>query len=166
VLIRAADPIDVGPQAARTAGPRKTRIETASMAMTVYKSGQGYWTRLMTAIGIGTLTLGAAAWFNAKILEVYVLSDASNALYWKAGIFAGTALIVGALLWHFLNKPKIADFMIATENEMKKVNWPSKQSVIALTWIVIAGTMMIALILFLANTAFTYLFQWLDVLQT
>ena len=136
------------------------------MAMTIYKSGQGYWTRVMTAIAIGTLSLGAAAWFNAKILEVYILTDSTHALYWKAGIFAGTALLVGALLWYFLNKPSIADFMIATENEMKKVNWPSKQSVVALTWIVIAGTLMIAALLFLVNTGFTYLFQRIDILQT
>ena len=136
------------------------------MAMTIYKSGQGYWTRLMTAIAVATLTLGAAVWFNAEILDVYILQDATNALYWQSGIIAGTALIVGALLWYFLNKPSIADFMIATENEMKKVNWPSKQSVIALTWIVIAGTLMIALLLFLVNTLFTLLFTKIDILQT
>jgi len=136
------------------------------MALQVYKSGQGYWTRMMTAIAVMTFTLGAAVWFNAEILEVYVLSTADNVLYWKAGIVAGTALFVGALLWYFLNKPKIADFMIATENEMKKVNWPSKQAVIGLTWIVIAGTLMIALILFVADFGFTNLFQAIGILET
>ena len=138
------------------------------MALTVYKSGQGYWTRVMTAIAVMTFTLGAAVWFNAEILEVYILKGdaAQNALYWKAGIVAGTALLVGALLWLLLNKPKIADFMIATENEMKKVNWPSKQAVIGLTWIVIAGTLMIALILFVADFGFTNLFQAIGILET
>ena len=136
------------------------------MALTVYKSGQGYWTRVMTAIGIGTLSLGAAVWFNAKILVVYILGNTQNALYWQAGIVAGTALVVGALLWYFLNKPKVADFMIATENEMKKVNWPTRKAIVALTWIVIAGTLMIAAILFVADFGFTNLFQELGILQT
>ena len=139
------------------------------MGLTVYKSGQGYWTRVMTAIAIMTFSLGAAAWFNAQILEVYVLTSeagANNALYWKAGIIAATALIIGGLLWHLLNKPKIADFMIATENEMKKVNWPTKQAVMALTWVVIAGTLMIAAILFVADFGFTNFFQWLNVLES
>lgn len=136
------------------------------MALTVYKSGQGYWTRVMTAIAVMTLTLGAAAWFNTKILGVYILTGGDNALYWQAGIVAGTALIVGTALWVLLNKPKIADFMIATENEMKKVNWPSRQAVIALTWVVIAGTLMIAMILFLADVTFRELFIHLNVIDT
>lgn len=136
------------------------------MGLTVYKSGQGYWTRVMTAVAIGTLSLGFAVWFNAKILEVYILSNTQSALYWKAGIVAGTALLVGSLLWYLLNKPKIADFMIATENEMKKVNWPTKQAVIALTWVVIAGTLMIAAILFIADFSFTNLFQSIGILET
>jgi len=135
------------------------------MALQVYKSGQGYWTRLMTAIAVLTFTAGAAAWFNAKILTVYVIPSSPNEMYWKAGIIAGTILRFGALLWYLLNKPKIADFMIATENEMKKVNWPSKQAVMGLTWIVIAGTLMIAAILFVADFGFTNIFQALNVLE-
>jgi preprotein translocase subunit SecE len=127
------------------------------MALQVYKSGQGYWTRMMTAIAVLTFTLGFAVWFNDKLLFKIVNED--NEMYWKAGIVAGTALLVGALLWWLLNKPKIADFMIATENEMKKVNWPSRQAVIGLTWIVIAGTFMIAGILFVSDTGFTLLFR-------
>lgn len=127
------------------------------MALQVYKSGQGYWTRMMTAIAVMTFTLGFAVWFNDKLLFKVVNED--NEMYWQAGIVAGTAVIVGALLWWLLNKPKIADFMIATENEMKKVNWPSRQAVIGLTWIVIAGTLMIAAILFVSDTGFTVLFR-------
>ena len=134
------------------------------MGLTVYKSGQGYWTRVMTAIAIMTFTLGAAAWFNSKILGVYI-TVGGNELYWQAGIVAGTALLVGALLWFLLNKPKIADFMIATENEMKKVNWPTKQAVMALTWVVIAGTLMIALILFIADLGFRELFVQLNIID-
>lgn len=136
------------------------------MAMTIYKSGQGYWTRVMTAIALATLSLGFAVWFNAKVLVVYILTDTQNAMYWQAGIVAGTALVVGSLLWYFLNKPKIADFMIATENEMKKVNWPTKQAVMALTWVVIAGTLMIAVILFVSDFSFTKFFTEIGILQT
>lgn len=32
------------------------------MALGIYKSGQGYWVRVMTAAGLGILTLAAAAW--------------------------------------------------------------------------------------------------------
>lgn len=128
------------------------------MALQVYKSGQGYWTRMMTAIAVMTFTLGFAVWFNDKLL-FKLMENEKNEMYWQAGIVAGTFLVVGGLLWWLLNKPKIADFMIATENEMKKVNWPSRQAVIGLTWIVIAGTFMIAAILFVSDTGFTVLFR-------
>lgn len=135
------------------------------MALQVYKSGQGYWTRMMTAIAIMTFTLGFAVWFNDKLL-FKVISNEKNEMYWQAGIIAATAVIVGALLWWLLNKPKIADFMIATENEMKKVNWPSKQAVMGLTWIVIVGTFLIAAILFVADFGFTNVATWIGILES
>mgnify|MGYP001822474700 CR=1 FL=1 len=134
------------------------------MALQVYKSGQGYWTRMMTAIAVMTFTLGFAVWFNDKLL-FKVISNEDNEMYWQAGIIAATAVGVGALLWWLLNKPKIADFMIATENEMKKVNWPSRQAVIGLTWIVIVGTLMIAAILFVSDFGFTNLAKWIGILE-
>ena len=135
------------------------------MALQVYKSGQGYWTRMMTAIAVMTFTLGFAVWFNDKLLFKF-MDNEKNEMYWQAGIIAVTAVAVGALLWYLLNKPKIADFMIATENEMKKVNWPSKQAVMGLTWIVIAGTLMIAAILFVADFGFTNVATWIGILES
>lgn len=135
------------------------------MAMTIYKSGQGYWTRVLTAVGSLTLALSGVAWFATRILTRMEWAR-ENLLYWQAGIGAGVVLLIGIALWFLLNKPRIADFMIATENEMKKVNWPSKKAVIGLTWVVIAGTLLIALLLFIVNTAFTYLFQAIDILHT
>lgn len=135
------------------------------MAMSIYKSGQGYWTRVLTAVGSLTLALSGVAWFATRILTRMEWAR-ENLLYWQAGIGAGVVLLIGVLLWFLLNKPRIADFMIATENEMKKVNWPSKKAVIGLTWVVIAGTLLIALLLFVVNTAFTYLFQAIDILHT
>eukprot|EP00752_Nemacystus_decipiens_P014497 g12906.t1 len=134
------------------------------MALQIYKSGQGYWTRMMTAIAVMTFTLGFAVWFNDKLL-FKLMEDEKNELYWQAGVVAATAVGVGLLLWWLLNKPKIADFMIATENEMKKVNWPSKQAVMALTWIVIAGTLLIALILFVADFGFSALMREIGILE-
>ena len=134
------------------------------MALQVYKSGQGYWTRMMTAIAVMTFTLGFAVWFNDRLL-FKVISNQDNKMYWQAGIIAVAAVGVGVILWWLLNKPKIADFMIATENEMKKVNWPSRQAVIGLTWIVIVGTFMIAAILFVSDFGFTNIFKALGILE-
>jgi len=63
-----------------------------------------------------------------------------------------------------LNRPRVVDFMIAVEAEMKKVNWPSKKEVIGSTWVVILGTLLIALLLFVINFLFGSFFIWIKIL--
>jgi len=72
---------------------------------------------------------------------------------------------VGILLFWLLNKPNVADFMIATEAEMKKVNWPSKKQVIELTWVVICGTFLMAALLFVVDLGFGAMFIEIGVLE-
>ena len=56
--------------------------------------------------------------------------------------------------------------MIATENEMKKVNWPSKKAIVGLTWVVIAGTLLLAALLFVFDLGFAALFREIGILKT
>ena len=136
------------------------------MSLKIYKYGQGYWTRVLTAIGLLTLIGGGVGWFNLRIIPTLGWIDHSKDLYWQGGLAAVVALVAGAIVWFLLNKPRIADFMIATENEMKKVNWPTKQAVIGLTWVVVAGTLMMAALLFVSDFCFTWFFQQIDILKT
>ena len=55
--------------------------------------------------------------------------------------------------------------MIATDSEMRKVNWPSRREVIGSTWIVICGTMLMALLLFVVDIVFASLFQTIGILE-
>ncbi len=72
--------------------------------------------------------------------------------------------ITGGVLWYLLNKPRIADFLIATEIEMRKVSWPSRREIIGSTWIVICGTLMMVALLFIVNLGFTWFFQEIGIL--
>lgn len=132
------------------------------MALPIYKSGQGYWTRMLSAIGAGTLVLAGSAWLYSKIIPRYAPKD--NSIYYQAGISTGLIIVFGLLIYFLLNKPKIVDFMIAVEAEMKKVNWPSKKEIIGSTWIVICGTLLIAGLLFLINIVFGYIFVKIGIL--
>jgi hypothetical protein len=51
-----------------------------------------------------------------------------------ATIALGLQLLVGFLIYRFVNRPRVADMLIETENELRKVVWPSWAD----TW---AGTM-------------------------
>jgi len=73
---------------------------------------------------------------------------------------------LGGLFYWIMNKHRIVDFMIATEAEMRKVNWPTRKEIIGSTWVVICGTLLMALTLFLTDIAFGWLFTHIKVLGT
>ncbi len=57
-----------------------------------------------------------------------------------------------------MNKPTNVDFLIATDSEMKKVNWTSRKELIGSTKIVILFMFFIALFLFLYDLFFQLIF--------
>ena len=127
----------------------------------IYKSGQGYWTRTLTAIGAGTLVLTGALWLWAQMDRI----DSDDRIYYQSATAVLVIAFFGILLFWLLNRPNVADFMIATEAEMKKVNWPSKKQVIELTWVVICGTILMAALLFAVDLGFGALFLEIGVLE-
>ena len=133
------------------------------MALSIYKSGQGYWTRTLSAIGAGMLVLAGAAWLYLSVVPRYFLSS-DNLLYIQAGTATGLIVGMALVIWFVLNRPRVVDFMIAVESEMKKVNWPSRKEVIGSTWVVILGTLLIAMLLFVINLAFGWFFIEIGIL--
>ena len=124
----------------------------------IYKKGQGKYTRLGTFVGVMVVVLIGAIILRAKI-GVYT----QNA-YMRFGrptlIVAGMA----SLMFWLVNRPNTADFMIATEGEMKKVSWSSRKEVFGSTKVVIVTTFILAAILFGVDTLFAQLFNLLGIL--
>jgi preprotein translocase SecE subunit len=147
-------------QADQQAGGRPTGArpgQEQSLSFWRYKPAQGYWTRTMSFLGLMAVACAGAGWLWKEFEGmIYVQGIA-------AAIMVLAALGVG---WYLLNKPRIVDFMIATEAEMKKVNWPSKRDIVGSTWLVIAGTFMLAILLFAIDLVFSTFFLWIDVIQT
>ncbi|MEE9405371.1 MAG: preprotein translocase subunit SecE [Algisphaera sp.] len=133
------------------------------MALPIYKPGQGYWTRTLSAIGAAMLVLAGAAWLYMTVVPRYYGSN-DNLLYIQAGVATGLVVFMAILIYVLLNRPRIVDFMISVEAEMKKVNWPSKKEVIGSTWVVIFGTIFIALLLFGINLLFGWFFMKIGIL--
>ena len=86
-------------------------------------------------------------------------------LYTQAGSSVLLIAAASAILYYVLNRPRIVDFMIATEAEMRKVNWPTKREISGSTVVVILGTMLLASMLFVVDIAFAWLFQLVGVLE-
>ena len=131
----------------------------------IYKKGQGYWTRLMSAIALGMIVLMGANWMWDLLTAVKI--GEFQTVYIQAGASVILISVFGVLGFYLIGrKPSVVDFMIATEGEMKKVNWSSRREVLGSTWVVIALTIFIAAFCFVVDRGFMYLFQLIDVLES
>lgn len=87
-------------------------------------------------------------------------------LYLQVAVAGGIMLIGAFAIYIFVGaKKNSVEFLIATDGEMKKVNWTSYKEVKGSTIVVIAATFLIAGFLFLVDNVFSRFFIWIDVLQ-
>lgn len=129
----------------------------------IYKSGQGYWTRMGTVAGAALIIL-----LVGQFLYTF-LPTWSDTLHTHPKLMIGIVLAVVAafsiLAFYITNKPSNVDFLIATDSEMKKVNWTSREELIGSTKIVIIFVFLITAILFGIDIIFGYVFHWIGVLK-
>ena len=72
---------------------------------------------------------------------------------------AGVCALLGLLIFWLVNKPVVADFMIAAEGEIKKVSWSSRKEIIASTMIVVFVVTAMAMMLWVTDMIFQLLFR-------
>ena len=126
------------------------------MNLKIYKSGQGYWTRMISGLGMAVLTIVGALWLYDE-LEVI---NSQYTLYIQATVAAIVIAIFGLIIFRFVgSRPKSVDFLIATEGEMKKVNWPKRKEIIGSTWIVIVGLFLLVGVILVSDVFFS-LISW------
>ena len=125
--------------------------------MQIYRKTQGRWTRLGTIAGVGILIV-VGAW--------YIWSELPAGLRLFRAIIP-LVVVLGLLyiLLRVVNSKRPADFMIATEGEMKKVSWSSKKEIIGSTKVVIATLLIMGLVFFLVDLFFMRLMKFLGVQQ-
>ena len=125
------------------------------MIFSIYKRGQGKYTRLCSAFA-------AAIIVGLGCLQLYKKLQATDLGLWVETMVPTGLFVVFALLISWLvNKASVADFMIASEGEMKKVSWSSKQEIAVSTFIVIVVVVMMAILLGATDLGFRTLFTWL-----
>ncbi len=123
------------------------------MAFKIYKRGQGYYTRLYSAlVSFVIISIGC-----------YVLYDklqAGDNIWVGSLVPAGICFFSGLLIFWLVNKPSIADFMISAEGEIKKVSWSSRREIFFSTIIVICVVALMAVMLWATDMAFQLLFRY------
>lgn len=136
---------------------------------TICKKGQGYWTRMGTAIAAALLGVLTAyhlyAWLPALIHLGSTPEAAARARHIALFVAVAFFVLFAALVWRITNKPTNVDFLIATDSEMKKVNWTTRKELIGSTKVVIFFMILISALLFLLDVLFGYFFHVIKVLE-
>jgi len=121
------------------------------VALQIYKPGQGRYVRLGTVGGAALVAL-IICYYVWTLMVQYLPKEFAYRVYVAyavpAVLFAAIALVVAL----YLNRPKAADFFIATESEMKKVAWSSKAELIGSTTVVIVTVVLLAVFIYVADT--------------
>lgn len=129
----------------------------------IYKSGQGYWTRMISASAFGLLLAQGTYWIWSKIG-----SGGTDTMKYVAGGLAFVFLAgMGSLVFWLLGRnPRSVDFLIATEAEMRKVNWSTRREIMNSTGVVIVTMLAIAVFCFVCDRAFAWGFLQVGVLDS
>ena len=125
------------------------------MVFNIYKRGQGKYTRLCSAFAIAIIA-------GLGCLQLYKKLQAGDIGLWvETMVPAGLFVVLAFFAFWLVNKPSLADFLIAAEGEMKKVSWSSRQEIAVSTFIVIVVVISMAVLLGTTDLGFRTLFMWL-----
>ncbi len=146
-------------------------VAEPSRGFSVYKPGQGYFTRSGTVVGCAVLGLLGIDWLwegmkGIKLGAPDTALGAVNPLY----VATAGAILVGGVITFFVYylvfvKPRSVDFLIATESEMKKVNWSTRREVIGSTSAVIVTAAVISIFCYGIDRVFFWFFAQIKVLD-
>jgi len=123
------------------------------MLTQMYKPGQGKYSRLGTGLTV-------AAIVGIGCYQLYNMLEASDLSLWLTTMVPAVIFVsLSAVTYWLLNKPAVADFLIAAEGELKKVNWSSRKEVAVSTFVVIIVVLLMAALLGTTDFVFQLIFQ-------
>jgi preprotein translocase subunit SecE len=122
-----------------------------------YKWGQGKDTRLYSAVALG-LIAAIGCWRLYKQLEASLDITQTLGMVLTVTVPLGLMVIIAGFLYWIVNRPTVADFLIAAEGELKKVSFSSKREIAVSTFVVIVVVFLMAAMLGVADFVFDLFF--------
>ncbi len=139
-----------------------TRGSGSGSPLRIFKPGQGKWVRWCTVGGTGALAL-AGAGFLSEQMQLFQFAENE---YIRFSIPVVFLLLVAYGVYYLVGRHEGAvNFLIATEGEMKKVNWSTRKEVMGATRVVIFTVISLSLILFVVDIIFMVFFSGIGVLR-
>jgi preprotein translocase subunit SecE len=127
------------------------------MLIQQYKWGQGKDTRLWSAISLALLA-GIGCWRLYDKLQGTLDVTQATGLWISATVPLGLFALIAAFLYWLVNRPTVADFLIASEGELKKVSFSSRKEIVTSTFVVIIVVFLMAFMLGAADFVFDMFF--------
>jgi preprotein translocase subunit SecE len=127
------------------------------MLIEKYKWGQGKNTRLYSAVATAIIA-GIGCWILYQKLTAAINVSETIGLWITITVPLGVFGLAALGLYWLVNKPKVADFMISAEGELKKVSFSSKREIAVSTFVVIIVVFLTAAMLGLADFCFNLFF--------
>ncbi len=124
----------------------------------VYKRSQGRVTRQATCATIWVV-VGLGAWR----LSSYVRGQGPVWEYLVPAILLAGGLWLG---YRLVNLPRFADFLIAVDNEMAKVSWPTRSELLRSSMVVIVSLFALGVLLFSFDLIWQQLLRFIGVLAS
>ena len=96
-------------------------------------------------------------WWTTELFAIPILDVGVD---WGTLVCAVLALALVATAWWHLNKPHVAESLIDTQAEMKKVSWPSSRELVGSSVVVIAFILVIGVFLAASDWVFSAVAIW------
>ena len=136
----------------------------SGFGLRIYKPGQGYYTRMGTAIGIGILSVTGASFLLEQLGNLDL--DQTYLLPVQYGVAFGFIVLMALVVYWIAGLGRSTnDFFIATEGEIKKVRWSTRKEVTRSTKVVIVTVVLMGTFLFVADILFMLFFSTIKVLK-
>jgi preprotein translocase subunit SecE len=135
------------------------------VAWRIYKEGQGKWLRGSMAALIFVGSVVAVMNLHDLLKRISGLTKPEDFripfIRWGDWRWLAEApILIGLLGWAVVlyNKPKIVDFLIETENELKnRVTWPSRKEEVNASVVVVITVVIMMFFIFGIDQLFTYI---------
>ena len=123
----------------------------------LYKPKQGWYARVWTASALGAV-VAVGLWRQFDALTEYRTVT-------RYVVPSSLGLLFGWFIFRLVQYPPFVEFLIATEAEMNKVSWTSKDDLYRATTVVLTTVALMAVFLFGVDWVWSNLLQMLGVLR-
>ena len=138
------------------------------MALTTYKKTQGRPTRQIAlcavVVCLSWLLVQTGALARPLLKATFEFVGIGTSIGWLVLCLVLVGLS-GLLAFALLNRPRWADFLISVQAEIDKVTWPSKAEVRKATVVVLILLVSMAVVIFLFDVIWQWVFKTIGFLQ-